>query len=480
MVEGPRLSGRYKLEEQIARGGMGTVHAATDERLGRRVAVKLLRDDLAEDADFVERFRREARSVATLIHPHIANVFDYGEDGGHRYIVMELVEGMDLARLLRADGALMPDRARRIAVQVCEALGYAHASGVVHRDVKPANIIVSAEDAVKVTDFGIAQAAGDVTLTAAGSVLGTAQYISPEQASDRDVGPPSDVYSMGIVLYEMLTGVLPFTGESPIALAMRHVSEEVPRPSRAQENVPEDLDAVVARATAKRPEQRFGDGTEMGAALTGSGASPATAVMGVAGPPTTVLGGGVRATAIERETPGTDRFAAAPTRRRRRGLGVALGIAVTILLLAATALLAMTLLGRDDERRPRRGQAGGAPTQQPASESPAPVEEPEVVTVPAGLVGSNVRDAEGVLREAGLRSATEVVESEEDKDIVVQVDPEEGTELSVGDTVTLLVSEGPPPDEEAPPDTPPGQDEDGGPPGHGKPKGKGKDKGKRD
>ncbi|HEV3473701.1 MAG TPA: protein kinase, partial [Actinomycetota bacterium] len=209
MVEASPLIGRYRLEERIAGGGMGTVYVATDELLGRQVAAKLLNEELADNPSFVERFRREARSVAALVHPNIATVFDYGEDAGRHFIVMELVRGRDLDRVLADEGALAPERARHIATKVCDALGHAHGAGVIHRDVKPANVIVTQDEGVKVTDFGIARVADDAAMTASGTVLGTAQYISPEQASDHPVGPASDVYSMGIMLFEMLTGRRP-------------------------------------------------------------------------------------------------------------------------------------------------------------------------------------------------------------------------------------------------------------------------------
>lgn len=480
MVEATKLSGRYVLEERIARGGMGTVYGATDERLGRRVAVKLLKGDLAEDTLFVERFRREARSVATLIHPNIANVFDYGEDHGHSYIVMELVEGRDLARVLAEAGPLDPARAITIATQVCEALGHAHASGVVHRDVKPANVIVGPGDRVKVTDFGIAQAAGDATLTAAGSVLGTAQYISPEQASDGDVGPPSDIYSMGIVLYEMVTGSAPFTGDSAIALAMRHVSETVPPPSSARPGVPQVVDHVVGRATAKEPGARYRNGAEMAAALEGSEAPTASTAVLAPAPATESL--------AEAAGPGTDEMAVAPqppARPRGAPLGRAIAIAFLLLGLLAAAVAAMTFLGDDETRRPERTQPGAAAPEDPVTASETPEPAPEQVTVPDGLVGSNFADASAVLTENGLRSAREDVESDEAADTVVSADPAEGAEVSPGDVVTLFVSSGPPSEEPPPGDEVPpeddGEDEDpgdGDPPGEDKGRGKGKAKDK--
>ncbi|MEO8323042.1 MAG: protein kinase, partial [Actinomycetota bacterium] len=195
MVEGGLLGGRYRIGDRIAAGGMGVVYLAHDERLGRTVVVKILRAHLAGDPHFIERFRREARAVASLSHPNIAGIFDYGEDAGQHYIVMELAEGRDLAAVIRVDGRLSPQRAARITAQVCVALDHAHEAGIIHRDIKPANVIVTDEDKVKVTDFGIARAVGDSTLTATGSMLGTASYLSPEQAGGEKVVPASDLYS---------------------------------------------------------------------------------------------------------------------------------------------------------------------------------------------------------------------------------------------------------------------------------------------
>jgi tRNA A-37 threonylcarbamoyl transferase component Bud32 len=456
------LAGRYRLEERVAGGGMGTVFVATDELLRRRVAVKLLREDLVENPAFVERFRREARAVAGLVHPNIATVFDYGEDGGRHFIVMELVEGRDLERVLTTEGRLEPDRARRIAGEVCGALGHAHATGLVHRDVKPANVIITPEDDVKVTDFGIARVADDSTMTAAGSMLGTAQYLSPEQASDQRVGPASDVYSAGIMLFEMLTGEVPFKGGSPVATAMRHVTDEVPPPSSINPRVPPDLDAIVKKATAKEPERRFVDGGDMARALEGRDAG-ATEVVS-AGPPTATLGPLGRGTDEMEATEWPPPGAASP--RTPRKLGPALAVVVLLAALAGAAFAAVTLLR--DRDAPRRTGGGGA---QAPAESPSPPPEEEQLTVPGGLVGSNIAEAQTVLRNAGLIPARDNVEDEAEEGTVVATTPPEGAAVSEGDTVTLRVSTGPPPEPEptsttepSPPEespeveeTPPGQ-----------------------
>jgi serine/threonine-protein kinase len=406
--------------------------------LGRRVATKLLHEDLAENPSFVDRFRREARSVAALVHPNIATVFDYGEDSGRHFIVMELVRGRDLERVLKEEGALPPKRARAIATKVCEALGHAHAAGVVHRDVKPANVIVTADEAVKVTDFGIARVADDAAMTAAGAVLGTAQYISPEQASDGAVGPPSDVYSMGIVLFEMLTGKRPFIGGSPVAVAMRHIHEDVPAASSVNRTVPAELDAIVLQATQKDPSRRFADGTAMARALT-DGKPGATRVMAAARP-----------TAVMSPAPSrTDEMQAAewppPRAPRRRGrAGPVLAVIALLVALAGVGLAIYTLTR--DEARPRRQQAP-APAQE--EESPAPEEEATVV-VPDGLVGSTAPEAEALLRGAGLTPATQSVSDAAEEGIVVAANPSSGTPVASGSTVTLSVSTGPPEPEPTP------------------------------
>jgi serine/threonine protein kinase len=260
------LGERYRLGERIARGGMGSVYRAVDESLGRQVAVKVLRRELADDPTFLERFRREARAAAALSHPGVAGVYDYGELGGSAFIVMELVEGETLAERIAATGRLPFTEAFAIGEQVARALAAAHAHGLVHRDVKPANVLLGPGGA-KVTDFGIAKAATSATLTRTGMVLGSANYVAPEQAQGDDVGPAADQYSLGCVLFEAVTGRTPYTGANPVAIATQHVSSPVPDPRADLPDLPAPAADLIRRALAKHPADRFPSATALAEAL---------------------------------------------------------------------------------------------------------------------------------------------------------------------------------------------------------------------
>ncbi|SOJ58162.1 Serine/threonine-protein kinase PknB [Mycobacterium simulans] len=267
------LSDRYELGDILGFGGMSEVHLARDQRLHRDVAVKVLRADLARDPSFYLRFRREAQNAAALNHPAIVAVYDTGEAetpaGPLPYIVMEYVNGVTLRDIVHTDGPMPPKRAIEVIADACQALNFSHQNGIIHRDVKPANIMISTTNAVKVMDFGIARAIADsgnsVTQTAA--VIGTAQYLSPEQARGDAVDARSDVYSLGCVLYEVLTGEPPFTGDSPVSVAYQHVREDPVPPSERHEGISADLDAVVLKALAKNPENRYQTAAEMRADL---------------------------------------------------------------------------------------------------------------------------------------------------------------------------------------------------------------------
>lgn len=272
MTTPQHLSDRYELGDILGFGGMSEVHLARDTRLHRDVAIKVLRADLARDPSFYLRFRREAQNAAALNHPAIVAVYDTGEaetpTGPLPYIVMEYVDGVTLRDIVHNDGPMEPKRAIEVIADACQALNFSHQHGIIHRDVKPANIMISKTGAVKVMDFGIARALADASsVTQTAAVIGTAQYLSPEQASGNSVDARSDVYSLGCVLYEILTGEPPFVGDSPVAVAYQHVREDPVPPSERNPNVPPELDAVVLKALAKNPDNRYQTAAEMRADL---------------------------------------------------------------------------------------------------------------------------------------------------------------------------------------------------------------------
>jgi len=313
------FAGRYRLERRLGTGGMATVQLALDTRLERRVAVKLLADHLAQDASFVSRFRREALAAARLVHPNIVQVFDFGEEkgGGRQFIVMEFVDGQSCAEILGDEGRLAPRDAVAVLTQACRGLDYAHRHGVVHRDVKPGNLLRAREGAqVKLADFGIAKAAEQSDITKAGSVLGTAAYLSPEQARGEPAGPLSDLYALGVVAYQLMSGRLPYEAPSLTELARRQ-DAGAPEPLHAVDReVPRALSAVVERTLAREPEGRFADAAELEQALRDG-------LHGVAPDPTAAtraLGRDDAATRVVaptgRTTPLTRTGTAAPRRRR--------------------------------------------------------------------------------------------------------------------------------------------------------------------
>src|SRR5438067_3634273 len=250
---GTVFDGRYKIVRKLGAGGMADVYLAEDQELGRRVAIKILNDRHAADDQFIERFRREAKNAAGLSHPNIVQIYDRGEAEGTYYIAMEYLEGRTLKELIVTRGPTPIPVAIDYARQILGALSFAHRHGIVHRDIKPHNVVVGPDGRLKVTDFGIARS-GASQMTEAGSIIGTAQYLSPEQARGTMVDQRSDLYSVGIVLYEMLTGSVPFTGDTPLEIAMKHLSEVPVPPSELRDDVPDDLDYVVLRALAKDPE----------------------------------------------------------------------------------------------------------------------------------------------------------------------------------------------------------------------------------
>ena len=256
---GMQLNGRYRLDAQIGYGGMSTVYRGFDNVLERSVAVKLMHGEIAADSDQLERFRREARAVAQLSHPHVVGVIDAGEDEGHPYIVFEYCDGETLKDRIRRMGRLPVDEAIAYGIEIARALGAAHACHIVHRDVKPQNVLLDDEGSAKVTDFGIARSLDEEGLTADGRVLGTTDYVSPEQALGHDVNGQSDIYSLGIVLFEMLTGDVPFHAENQVAVAMKHVREDLPDIQMLRPEVSASLASVLDRMTDKDLERRYQD-----------------------------------------------------------------------------------------------------------------------------------------------------------------------------------------------------------------------------
>jgi serine/threonine-protein kinase len=431
------LAERYELDRPISGGGMGAVWRAVDRRLDRPVAVKLLRRELAADPAFVERFRREARAAGALSHANVAGVFDYGEHDGQAFIVMELVEGENLAERLARGGPLPWPRAVAIAEQVARALAAAHAHGLVHRDVKPANVLLGDgldPPTVKVTDFGIARSDHSVTLTGTGALLGSAGYVAPEQASGARVGPAADLYGLGCVLFEMVTGSPPYRGETAVALATQHVSAPVPNPRELRPELPGAVAAIILKALRKDPAERFPTAAAMADAL--AGALPGAAAR-APGEATEVL----PVVAVGAAGPGAVPAGSAPTlltrpvgppprvRYRRPGAAGTWARAAAVLAVAALVLLAWLSIREASRTAPAR--PGGAA--QPRAAVTAP---PAQVRVP-DLRGLSDQAARAALQRLGLRAA-----APKRHGTVTGTRPRPGSLVRRGSTVRLLLASG--------------------------------------
>ena len=420
------FDGRYLIIRKLGSGGMANVYLAMDQELGRRVAIKILDDRHARDDQFVERFRREAQNAAGLSHPNIVSIYDRGDSEGTYYIAMEHVEGRTLKELLVARGPSPLGIAIDYTRQILSALRFAHRNGIVHRDIKPHNVIVDGEGRVKVMDFGIARAGAASQMTEAGSIIGTAQYLSPEQARGAPVDQTSDLYSTGIVLYELLTGSVPFTGETPVEIAMKHLSQAPVPPSTHRPEVPRDLDYVVLRALAKDPAGRYHSAEEMDSDLEriarGIGVSAETAEAATSVLSRTEVG--EAATTIRPAAPASPTYTPGryyeydePARRRSFWPW-----------LLALLLLAGALVG---------GWFAYQELQSQLSET-KPVAVPDVVGVAEQLA---VRD----IREAGLKELIFREPDEEAKEgFVFRQDPQPGDKTDRGNLVTIFVSTGKP------------------------------------
>jgi len=480
------LGERYEIHRRLARGGMAQVYLARDRSLDRPVAIKELVPEFATDPSFVERFRREAQAVANLAHPNIVGVYDWGTQDGTYFIVMEYVDGPSLSQVIRRDGPLHPRRAAELASEVAAALGFAHSRGVVHRDVKPGNVLLTGSGQSKVTDFGIARALSSPAedLTQTGSVMGTATYFSPEQAQGLPVDPRSDLYSLGVVLYEMVAGRTPFTGDSPLSIAYKHVQDQPEPPSRIIPDLPAGMDAIILKLLSKKPDDRYASAEELRADLRrfleGDRTNAEAALLGAAaaaGMATAAMG----ATTVQPAVDDEDAVGQAeeePEHKSRTGWF--LGAMVVLLALLAGGLFwwasgldgevdVPQLVGSTVEEAEARldelgleaevveepndqVDAGRVSAQDP--EAGATVREGSTVelTVSTGVptavvpdvIGRNVDEARGLLEGAGFTVVTETIEREdEESGTVILQDPGPGAEVPEGSQVGLVVARAP-------------------------------------
>ncbi len=488
MPEIPEIfDNRYKIVRLLGSGGMADVYLARDIHLGREVAIKILYERYSRDEEFVARFRREAQAAAGLNHPHIVSIYDRGEADGNYYIAMEYLEGKSLKELIAEKGRLPGDMAIFVARQILQALQFAHEHNVIHRDIKPHNIVINGRGQVKVTDFGIARAGTSAKMTETGSILGTAQYLSPEQAKGKSVEQSSDLYSVGVVLYEMLTGRVPFEGENPVAIALKHISDEPVPPQALVPEIPDNLNIVVMKALAKDAGGRYQTAEEFLADLDRCRAqlpvSPAPVADDAAR--TSIIRPVARgatdpaAATMVQARPGSEK-----KKSRRKWLYALILLAALALLAAGIYFLAfaqqfatinvpnvvgMTQQQAEDAIRNQRLQpaieaqefsdtvpAGTVIRQDPQSGaqirkggtvSLVVSKGSNKVAVPDGLVGETAGFVESKLKEAGLNPERQpdAYSSSVDAGNVISVDPKSGTQVQKGSTVKYTVSKGPVP-----------------------------------
>jgi eukaryotic-like serine/threonine-protein kinase len=465
---------RYRLDHKIGSGGMADVWLAEDTELDRNVAIKILHDKYAQDSEFVQRFQREAQAAAGLQHPNVVGIFDRGAFDGTYFIAMEYVDGPSLKDL--AKGGMSPKEAIDFTRQILNAARFAHRKGIVHRDLKPQNVLIDDEGRARVADFGIARAGESSDITATGSVMGTAQYISPEQAQGKPTTPRSDIYSIGVILYELLTGRVPFEGESAVAVALKQVSEAPRRPSAINPNVPPALDAVVMRALAKDPDARFKDADAFLKALDAAERAPDTPRAQDTAAYAAVTPEGVATVPVEEESYEEEEWERDRRRRRWRWIALAL-LAAGVAALVAFALTRPShvsvpdVIGQDVDAATQildskgfdvaiKAVPSGAPRNQVVEQDPIPTDRgggkaeegstvtlsvssgPAIVAVP-DVAGLSLPAATKRLEDAGFKVTTRHEFSNTvPKSRVIGTEPAAGTQLSTSQVVTVLVSRG--------------------------------------